>query len=76
MIIEKFPVENGEAICCFGEAIVHLDYSVSSAPFVSKETLRVEFRDWSKDKQEPSLTTLITIGQYSLIVYLCIKVLK
>ena len=55
---EKFPVENGEAICCFGEAIVHLDYSVSSAPFVSKETLRVEFRDWSKDKQEPSLQIL------------------
>ena len=33
---EKFWVENGEAICCFDEAIVHLDYSVSSAPFVSK----------------------------------------
>ena len=28
---EKFLVENGEAICCFGEAIAHLDYSVSSA---------------------------------------------
>ena len=34
--IYEFLVENGEAICCFGEAIVHLDYSISSAPFVSK----------------------------------------
>ena len=32
MSIEKFLVENGEAICFFGEAIVHLHYNVSSAP--------------------------------------------
>ena len=25
-------MENGEAICCFGEAIVYLHYSVSSGP--------------------------------------------
>ena len=26
-------MENGEAICCFGEAIAFYDYSVSSGPF-------------------------------------------
>ena len=29
---KKLLVENGEAICCFGEAIVYLHYSVSSGP--------------------------------------------
>ena len=30
-------MENGEAICCFGEAIAYLDFNVSSGPFLSFE---------------------------------------
>ena len=29
-------MENGEAICCFGEAIAFYDYNVSSGPFFSR----------------------------------------
>ena len=39
---EKLSVGNGEAICCFGEAIAFYDYSISSAPFVSELRLRFE----------------------------------
>ena len=33
---KKLGGGNGEAICCFGEAIAYLHYSVSSAPFISE----------------------------------------
>ena len=36
---KNIRLENGKAICSFGEAIVYLNYNVSSAPFVSELSL-------------------------------------
>ena len=56
---EKLLVENGEAICSFGEAIAFYDYSVSSGPFSSWLLTLILNQRLGDQDQGPELDNLL-----------------